>query len=71
MVSTQRIRGRFLSQLDDFDQDVITGVAANRKRQNVVVDNCPADHEFTVNSNFRNHLTYEISFQTLEKLPSG
>ena len=51
MVSTRKKRQsntRLLSQLDDFDQDMIIGNAANERRENTVVNEGTNDRNFTV-----------------------
>ena len=51
MVSTRKTRqsnGRFLSQSDDFDQDIVIGKTMNGKRENATVNEGTADQEFTV-----------------------
>ena len=51
MVSTRKKRQsnkRLLSQLDDFDQDMIFGNAASERQENVVVSEGTNDQDFTV-----------------------
>ena len=51
MVSTRKKRQsnkRLLSQLDDFDQDMIIGNAASKRQENVVVNEGTNDQDFTV-----------------------
>ena len=51
MVSTRKKRQpnkRLLSQLDDFDQDMIIGNAASERQENVVVNEGTNDQDFTV-----------------------
>ena len=51
MVSTCKKRQsnkRLLSQLDDFDQDMIIGNAVSEKQENVVVNEGTNDRDFTV-----------------------
>ena len=51
MVSTRKKRQsnrRLLSQLDDFDQDMIIGNAARQKQENTVVNEGTNDRDFTV-----------------------
>ena len=51
MVSTRKKRQpnkRLLSQLDDFDQDMIIGNAAGERQENVVVNEGTNDQDFTV-----------------------
>ena len=58
--------------MDHFDQDVIIGDAASSVRQNVLVNNSPADHEFTINNKFDNSVTNEntVDVRKLEKCPT-
>ena len=74
MVSTRKKRQsskRLLSQLDDFDQDVITGNTTSERRENVVVNGGVDDQDFTggtsnvssiVNENALNVKTLEGCF---------
>ena len=51
MVSTRKKRQsnkRLLSQLDDFDQNVIIGNTASERQENVVVNEGINDQDFTV-----------------------
>ena len=51
MVSTRKKRQsneRLLSQLDDFDQDIIIGNAAGERQENTVVNKGTNDRDFTV-----------------------
>ena len=51
MVSTHKKRQsnkRLLSQLDDFDQDMIIGNAARERQENAVVNESTDDRDFTV-----------------------
>ena len=51
MVSTRKKRQsnkRLLSQLDDFDQDMIIGSTASERQENVVVNEGTNDQDFTV-----------------------
>ena len=51
MVSTRKKRQsnkRLLSQLDDFDRDMIIGNAANERQENVVVTEGTNDQDLTV-----------------------
>ena len=51
MVSTRKERqssGRLLSQLDDFDQDMIIGNTSSEREENVVVNEGTNDRDFTV-----------------------
>ena len=50
MVSTRKKRQsnkRLLSQLDDFDQDMVIGNAANERQENIVVNEGTNDRDFT------------------------
>ena len=63
MVSTRKKRQsnkRLLSQLDDFDQDMIIGNAASERQENVVVNGGSNDRDFTV-SNSSNNTTVNES----------
>ena len=51
MASTRRKRlsnRRLLKQLDDFDQDIITGNAASERQENIVINEGTIDRDFTV-----------------------
>ena len=51
MVSTRKKRQsnkRLLSQLDDFDQDMIIGNAVSKRQENAVVNEGTNDRDFTV-----------------------
>ena len=51
MVSTRKKRQssrRLLSQLDDFDQDMIIGNTSSAREENVLVNECTNDRDFTV-----------------------
>ena len=53
MISTRKKRQsnrRLLSQLDDFDQDMIIGNAVSERQENVVVNEGTNDRNFTVGS---------------------
>ena len=72
MVSTSKKRQsnrRLLSQLDDFDQDVIIGNAASARQENIVVNEGTNDRDFTVsnpsNSTAANEGT--VNVKTLER----
>ena len=60
---------RSLSQLDDFDQDVILGNAVSIGRQNLAVNSGAADREFTVNNIVSNPTTKynKVNNQTLQR----
>ena len=74
MVSTRKKRQsnkRLLSQLDDFDQDLIIGSTASERQENVVVDESTNVQDFTVgtsnvspviNKNAMNVKTFESCF---------
>ena len=50
MVSTRKKRQsnrRFLSQLDDFDQDIIIGNAAGERQENIKLNEGNSDRDFT------------------------
>ena len=51
MVSTRKKRQsnkNFLSQLDDFDHDMIIGNTASERQENTVVNESTNDRDFTV-----------------------
>ena len=51
MVSTRKKRQsnrKLLSQLDDFDQDMINGNAVSERKENTVVNEGTNDRDFTV-----------------------
>ena len=57
MVSTRKKRQsnrRLVSQLDDFDQDVIIGNTASERREKVVVNEGTNDRDFTVSNSSNN-----------------
>ena len=57
MVSTRKKRQsnrRLLSQLDDFDQDMIIGNAASARPENIVVNEGTNDRDFTVGTSSNN-----------------
>ena len=62
MVSTRKKRQsnrRLLSQLDDFDQDMIIGNAAGERQENVVVKEGTNDRDFTVGISSNNSVVNE------------
>ena len=72
MVSTRKKRQsnkRFLSQLDDFDQDMIIGSAASERQKNVVVKEGTNDQDFTVGTSNVSSIVGEnaLSVRILEK----
>ena len=57
MVSTRRKRQssrRLLSQLDDFDQDIIIGNSVSERQENTVVNEGTNDRDFTVGTSSNN-----------------
>ena len=72
MVSTRKKRQsnrRLLSQLDDFDQDMIIGNAASERQEGIVVNEDINDRDFTV-SNSSNNTAVNVStvnMKTLER----
>ena len=57
MVSTRKKRQsnrRLVSQLDDFDQDVIIGNAASERQENIVVSEGTNDRDFSVGTSSSN-----------------
>ena len=72
MVSTRKKKQsnrKLLSQLDDFDQDVVIGEAASNGQQSVRVNNDTADRDFTANDGGSNSTANEnpVNIQILEK----
>ena len=62
MVSTRKKRQsnrRLLSQLDDFDQDMVIGNAASESQRNVVVNEGTNDQDFTVGISSTNSVVNE------------
>ena len=76
MVSTRKKRQpskRLLSQLDDFDQDMIIDNTASERQENVVVNKSTNDRGFTV-SNFSNNTAVNesaVDVKTLERCFNG
>ena len=71
MISTRKKKQsnrRLLSQLDDFDRDIIIGNAANERQQNVV-DEGTVDEEYESYNTGSNLTTNEnlVKVQTLER----
>ena len=72
MVSTRKKRQtnkRLLSQLDDFDQDMILGNAVSERQENVVVNEGANDRDFTVSNSSNNTAVNEsaMNMKTLER----
>ena len=72
MVSTRKKRQsnrRLLSQLDDFDQDMVIGNAAIERQENIVVDEGTNDRDFTVGTSSNNTAINEstVKVKTLER----
>ena len=73
MVSTRKKRSqsnkRFLSQLDDFDQDVVIGTAARERQENIVVNESTNDQNFTTGTSSSNMAINEstVNVKTLER----
>ena len=44
----KRQSNRFLSQLDDFDQDIIIGHTVSDRQENAAVNEGSGDQEFTI-----------------------
>ena len=59
---------RLLSQLDDFDQDIIIGNTASNRQENVTVNEVTGDQEFTVGDPGSNSTTKEnvVNVETWE-----
>ena len=60
---------RLLSQLDDFDQDMIIGNAISERQENIVVNEGINDRDFTVGTSSNNTAINEsgVSVKTLER----
>ena len=72
MVSTRKKRQtnkKLLSQLDDFDQDMIIGNAVSERQENVVVNEGTNDRDFTVSNSSNNTAVNEsvVNVKTLER----
>ena len=72
MVSTRKKRQsnkRLLSQLDDFDQDVIIGNTTSERQENVVVNEGSNDQDFTVGTSNVSAVVNEnaLNVKTLER----
>ena len=72
MVSTRRIRQsnkRLLSQLDDFDRDMIIGNAVSERQENAVVNEGTNDRDFTVGTSSNDSIVNgnTMSVKTLER----
>ena len=72
MVSTRKKRqlGRkLLSQLDDFDQDVIIGNATIESQEDIMVNKGTNDQDFTVGTSSNNTVINEnvVNVKTLER----
>ena len=72
MVSTRNKRQsnkRLLSQLDDFDQDMIIGNAVSERQENVVVNEGTNDRNFTVGTSNNDSVVNgnAMSMKTLER----
>ena len=72
MISTHKKRQsnrRLLSQLDDFDQDMVIGNAAHEKKENIVVNEGTNDRDFTVGSCSKNTANNEsmVNLKILER----
>ena len=72
MVSTRKKRKsnkRLLSQLDDFDQDMIIGDAVSERQENAVVNEGTNDRDFTVGTSNNDSIVNgnAMSVKTLER----
>ena len=57
MISTCKKRqadGMLLSQLDDFDQDIMTGNAISERQENIMINESTNDRDFTVGTSSDN-----------------
>ena len=72
MVSTRKKRQsnrRLLSQLEDFDQDMIIGNAVSERQENTVVNEGTNDRDFTVGTSSNDPIVNAnaMSMKTLER----
>ena len=72
MVSTRKKRQSnrsLLSQLDNFDQDMIIGNTASERQENIVVSEGTNDWDFTVGTSSKNTANNEsmVNVKTLER----
>ena len=72
MVSTRKKRQsnkRLPNQIDDFDQDMIIGDAANERQENVVVNEGTNDRDFTDSTSNNDLVVNEstVNVKTLER----
>ena len=72
MVSTRKKRQsnkKFLSQLDDFDRDMIFGNAVSERQENAVANEGTNDRDFTVGTSSNDSIVNgnAMSVKTLEK----
>ena len=72
MVSTRKrkqSKGSLLSQLDDFDQDIIIGNVSSEKQENTVANGGFNDRDFTVGTSSKNLAANEniVNVKTLER----
>ena len=72
MVSTRKKRQsnkRLLSQLDDFDRDMIIGNAVSERQENAVVNEGTNDRDFTVGTSSNDSIANgnAMSRKTLER----
>ena len=76
MVSTRKKRQsnrRLLSQLDDFDQDMVIGNAASARQENIVVNEGTNDQDFTAGTSNSSTAINEsmVNVKTLERCFNG
>ena len=76
MVSTSKKRQSnrsLLSQLDDFDQDVIIGNTVSDRQEKSAVNECTGDQDFIVCTSDNNSITNEntVKVKTLERCFNG
>ena len=64
---------KFLSQIDDFDQDVIIGNTASEMQENIMVNENTGDRKFTVGTSGKNLMTHEntVNVKTLGRCFNG
>ena len=72
MVSTRKKRQsnkKLLSQLDEFDQDMVIGSAASERQENIVVNEGTKDRDFTAGTSISNSAVNgnAMNVKTLER----
>ena len=69
LAKKRQLNRRLISQLDDFDQDMINGNAASERQENIVVNEGTNDQDFTVGTSSKNVAINEstVIVKTLER----